>query len=120
MSLTLLWAFRRASLALDRAVCFALFGGNRPQLALAALDPAPSPGALPEEDPLSSGFSGFLWSANGAAPKQRKSMDRRKSVPFQGSTWGTQKIMKPNRRIRVDNETGEFFELGKLAPKAYR
>ena len=29
-------------------------------------------------------------------------------------------MQRPNHRIRVDYKTGEFFELGKLAPKTYK
>lgn len=34
--------------------------------------------------------------------------------------WGNLKGPKMNRRIRVDNVTGEYFELGKVAPVTYK
>merc|ERR1719282_1228967 len=33
---------------------------------------------------------------------------------------GTNKCHLINKRIRVDHETGEFFEMGKLAPQKYK
>lgn len=58
---------------------------------------------------------GFVWNT----PKCRKSIEKRHLERFGGARWGTQKILKPNRRIRIDYKTGEHFELGKLAPKTY-
>ena len=33
--------------------------------------------------------------------------------------WGSYKGPRINKRIRVDHKTGEYFELGKLAPQTY-
>ena len=33
--------------------------------------------------------------------------------------WGSHKGPRINKRIRVDHKTGEYFELGKLAPQTY-
>jgi len=58
---------------------------------------------------------GIMWNT----PKQRKSIEVRNRQMFGVQEWGNGRMLKPNRRIRVDNKTGEFFELGKLAPKMY-
>ncbi len=34
--------------------------------------------------------------------------------------WGHYKLPVINQKIRVDHKTGEYFELGKLAPETYR
>merc|ERR1712106_521728 len=34
--------------------------------------------------------------------------------------FGNYKCQKMNKRIRVDHETGEYFEIGKLAPHKYK
>ena len=34
--------------------------------------------------------------------------------------WGTWKLPRLDRTIRVDHQTGEYFQLGKLAPKTYK
>ena len=37
-----------------------------------------------------------------------------------GLTWGSMKLIRDNKKIRMDNRTGEFFELGRLAPDTYK
>jgi len=66
-----------------------------------------------EVDPLA---PGFLW----VTPRRRRRVEARNCRKFGNKEWGTYKLPVINRRIRVDNITGEYFELGKLAPKAYK
>merc|ERR1712062_68950 len=58
---------------------------------------------------------GLLWNT----PKHRKSMEVRNRQRFGVQKWGNSRFHKVNHRIRVDHKTGEYFELGKLAPKTY-
>ena len=58
---------------------------------------------------------GTLWNT----PKHRKSIEVRNNQRFGVQKWGTSKFHKVNHRIRVDHKTGEYFEIGKLAPKTY-
>ena len=37
-----------------------------------------------------------------------------------GLKWGSMKLIRDNKKIRMDNRTGEFFELGRLAPDTYK
>ena len=46
-------------------------------------------------------------------------MERRNQERFGMQKWGNSKFHKVNHRIRVDHKTGEYFELGKLAPKTF-
>ena len=43
-------------------------------------------------------------------------MTRRHGAP----NWGVHFGPRLNKRIRVDHSTGEYFELGKLAPQTYK
>ena len=58
---------------------------------------------------------GILWNT----PKHRKSIEVRNNQRFGVQKWGNSKFHKVNHRIRVDHKTGEYFEIGKLAPKTY-
>lgn len=53
-------------------------------------------------------------------PKNRKTIEKRTMAKFGGKEWGNCKIWKADKRIRVDHRTGEYFQLGKLAPKTYK
>ena len=68
-----------------------------------------------ESDPLASGFSGLLWTTQ----KKRRSVEARHMKKFGMLHWGTYKLPRLNKRLRVDHRTGEDFELGKLAPRTY-
>jgi large subunit ribosomal protein L32 len=59
---------------------------------------------------------GFLW----VTPKRRRNVETRASRRFGAKEWGSSKMIELNKRIRVDNNTGEYFELGKLAPLSYK
>jgi hypothetical protein len=59
---------------------------------------------------------GFLWNT----PKKRKSIEWRMSARFGSLQWGTSKIIRKNQLLRVDHKTGDFFELGRLAPNQYK
>ena len=52
-------------------------------------------------------------------PKKRKTTERRNMARFGGKEWGTMKLIPINHKIRTDHKTGEFFELGRLAPLTY-
>ena len=39
---------------------------------------------------------------------------------FGAPTWGVHFGPTLNKRIRVDQKTGEYFEIGKLAPQTYK
>lgn len=58
---------------------------------------------------------GIVWNT----PKKRKTIEVRNRQKFGVLKWGTGRMLRPNHRIRVDHKTGEYFELGKLAPKTY-
>jgi len=70
-----------------------------------------------------------LWNT----PKKRKSIYRqyrkRYGMMYGAHTgengggrraWGESPMIMPNKRIRVDQNTMEYFELDKLAPKSYK
>ena len=46
-------------------------------------------------------------------------MEKRTTGKFGAKNWGIYKGPQINKRIRVDHKTGEYFELGKLAPQTY-
>jgi len=58
---------------------------------------------------------GFLW----VTPRRRRTVEARLNRRFGVKEWGTSKMIEMNKKIRVDNNTGEYFELGKLAPLTY-
>jgi len=47
-------------------------------------------------------------------------VEKRAKRRFGCKEWGTWRIPVVNKRIRVDHETGEHYELGKLAPGKYQ
>merc|ERR1712058_128452 len=49
----------------------------------------------------------------------RRTLEKRRTRRFGSKIWGTLKGPQINKRIRVDHKTGEYFELGKLAPQTY-
>merc|ERR1712039_475874 len=75
-----------------------------------------SAGGDPREDPLAAGFDGLAWHAS------RRSVERRKSRLYAkaGLIWGTSKILKANRKIKVEHSTAEYFIKNTLAPKSYK
>ena len=58
----------------------------------------------------------ILWNT----PKQRKTIEKRTLAKYGGQEWGTGKLMRKDHKIRSDYRTGEYFQLGKLAPETYR
>ena len=61
--------------------------------------------------------NGIVWNT----PKSRKTLERRKREQYGAANWGHRgHFLRVNKRIRVDYKSGEFFELGKLAPKTYQ
>ena len=87
------------------------FWPKSPELALAGV-----PQALPMPNKTEDQFSdSILWNT----PKRRKTIERRTFAKYGSLEWGTVKYQRVNKKIRVDNNTAEFFELGKLAPKTY-
>ena len=52
-------------------------------------------------------------------PRNRRTLEKRRTRRFGCPTWGVYFGPRLNKRIRVDNKTGEYFELGKLAPQTY-
>ncbi len=52
--------------------------------------------------------------------KFRRCLEQRHKKMFGKREWGTLKIMMPKRWLRNNHETGEDFELGKLALERYR
>ena len=82
-----------------------------PQLAFAGIDNLP---AIPNQ--VDNRFDdAILWNT----PKRRKSIERRTFSKYGSKEWGNMKFPQKNKKIRVDYKTGEYFELGKLAPKTY-
>jgi len=57
----------------------------------------------------------ILWNT----PRRRRSLEVRQKRRFGNKEWGTYKLPVLNKKIRVDHKTGEYFELGKLAPTTY-
>merc|ERR1712168_649863 len=53
-------------------------------------------------------------------PTHRRTWEKRAQRRFGVKQWGTQKMPQFNRNIRVDHKTGEYFEVGKLAPQTYK
>lgn len=53
-------------------------------------------------------------------PKNRKTIEKRTMGKYGGKEWGNCKIWKSDKKIRVDHRTGEYFQLGRLAPKTYK
>merc|ERR1712080_71934 len=82
---------------------FALIGGAQIKL----------PNSLVENDSME---RAILWNT----PKHRKTLEKRDRAKYGGKHWGSMKLMLKNQRIRMDNRTGEFFELGRLAPDSYK
>eukprot|EP00092_Neocalanus_flemingeri_P025841 GFUD01028008.1.p1 GENE.GFUD01028008.1~~GFUD01028008.1.p1 ORF type:complete len:203 (+),score=72.45 GFUD01028008.1:63-611(+) len=58
----------------------------------------------------------ILWNT----PTHRRTVEKRTTRKFGAKNWGVVKGPQINKRIRVDNKTGEYFELGKLAPQTYK
>lgn len=59
---------------------------------------------------------GIMWNT----PKHRKTLEKRHREKYGSLHWGNSgRMLRVNKRIRVDYKTGEHFELGKLAPKTY-
>ena len=52
-------------------------------------------------------------------PTFRRTVEKRRTRRFGAPNWGVHFGPQINKRIRVDNKTGEYFELGKLAPQTY-
>ena len=52
-------------------------------------------------------------------PRNRRTLEKRRTRRFGCPTWGVYFGPRLNKRIRADNKTGEYFELGKLAPQTY-
>ncbi|XP_023338684.1 39S ribosomal protein L32, mitochondrial [Eurytemora carolleeae] len=57
----------------------------------------------------------ILWNT----PRRRRCLEKRQTRRFGSLEWGTYKLPRINQKIRVDHKTGEYFELGKLAPLTY-
>ena len=53
-------------------------------------------------------------------PRNRRTLEKRRTRRFGCQTWGVHFGPRINKRIRVDHKTGEYFELGKLAPQTYQ
>ena len=53
-------------------------------------------------------------------PRNRRTLEKRRTRRFGCPTWGVYFGPRINNRIRVDHKTGEYFELGKLAPQTYK
>jgi len=53
-------------------------------------------------------------------PTHRRTWEKRAKRRFGMKEWGNSKLVPFNHKIRVDNETGEYYELGRLAPRRYR
>ena len=53
-------------------------------------------------------------------PRNRRTLEKRRTRRFGCPTWGVYFGPRINQRIRVDHKTGEYFELGKLAPQTYK
>ena len=53
-------------------------------------------------------------------PRNRRTLEKRWKRRFGCPTWGVYFGPRINKRIRVDHKTGEYFELGKLAPQTYK
>ena len=47
-------------------------------------------------------------------------MEKRWTRRFGCKVWGVHFGPQLNKRIRVDHKTGEYFEIGKLAPTTYK
>ena len=54
-----------------------------------------------------------------AVQKNRRTLEKRRNRRFGCLHWGTYKILRVNKTLRVDHETGEWFKLGYLAPQTY-
>ena len=75
------------------------------------------PQALPLQNVNDERFEdSIMWNT----PKRRKTIERRTFARYGSLTWGNVKYQRKNKKIRVDYNTGEFFELGKLAPTTYK
>jgi len=57
----------------------------------------------------------ILWTT----PRGRRSVEKRMKRRFGAPNWGIYFGPRINKKIRVDHKTGEYFEIGKLAPKTY-
>ena len=58
----------------------------------------------------------ILW----AVPKHQTTIEKRRTRKFGKTSEGGYRAKYISRRIRVDHKTGEYFELGKLAPETYK
>ena len=88
------------------------FWPKSPELVLAGV-----PQALPLQNVNEERFEdSIMWNT----PKRRKTIERRTFARYGSLTWGNVKYQRKNKKIRVDYNTGEFFELGKLAPTTYK
>ncbi|XP_040577140.1 large ribosomal subunit protein bL32m [Lepeophtheirus salmonis] len=85
-----------------------------PQFALSSPALRYTPSSCQEPSP--SLKDSILW----GVPKRRRSLEKRMTRRFGSKQWGTCKLVPMNYRIQVDNNTGEFFQLGELAPRTFR
>ena len=85
-----------------------------PQFALVGALPRLSDTNIRDQNELME--QSILWNT----PKHRKTIEKRTMAKYGGRQWGSEKLFKVNHRIRTDYKTGEYFELGKLAPKTYK
>eukprot|EP00088_Acartia_fossae_P034565 TRINITY_DN3546_c0_g1_i8.p1 TRINITY_DN3546_c0_g1~~TRINITY_DN3546_c0_g1_i8.p1 ORF type:complete len:207 (-),score=26.57 TRINITY_DN3546_c0_g1_i8:217-801(-) len=53
-------------------------------------------------------------------PRRRHCVELRNTKRFGRKEWGTSKMIPMKRDIRVDHKTGEYFQVGKLAPLTYK
>merc|ERR1712038_514881 len=129
MTTSLLSAYARlASSALDRAIASLTARMLSPppshEMALAGVPgnfsgrPSSSAGD-PSEDPLASGFDGLTWMQ---VAKKRRSLEKRMSRKYAKAQeiWGTSKLLKSNRDIRVEHSTAEYFLKNTLELKSYK
>ena len=57
----------------------------------------------------------ILWTT----PRNRRTLEKRWTRRHGCWQWGIYHGPRLNKRIRVDHKTGEYFEIGKLAPVTY-
>ena len=53
-------------------------------------------------------------------PRNRRTLEKRWKRRFGAPNWGVHFGPRINKKIRVDHKTGEYFEIGKLAPVTYK
>jgi len=86
----------------------------QPQLAVTGTSGMiPRQGAIQDDSWLK---GSIMWNT----PTFRRTFEKRKTRRFGAPNWGVHFGPTLNRRIRVDNKTGEYFEIGKLAPQTYK